>query len=137
MSFKNVNKQLTCQLNTGHVPLIKDSRSHRLNMTFVSFSLEGQLLDIGTVNGAMFQMCNGSFQEFDAAFNFGTRYYKKCQIPPHILFKHPPTPIFYDLYIPYKSETSNVRSSNKLFAVPMMILNKDQNKVWLQFVYII
>ena len=107
----------------------KDPRSHRLNMTFISFSLEGQLTDIGTVNGAMFQMCNGSFQEFDAAFNFGTRYAKKCQIPAHLLFRHASLPTFYDLYIPYKSETSNAGSSNKLYAVPIMILNKPNNRV--------
>ena len=40
----------------------KDPRSYRLNITFVSFSLNGKLEEIGTVNGAMFQMCNGSFQ---------------------------------------------------------------------------
>ena len=45
--------------------------------------------------------------EFDAAFNFGTRYSKKCQIPAHILFEQAPNPNFYDLYIPYKSDTSN------------------------------
>ena len=106
----------------------KDPRSHRLNITFVSFSLRGNLQEISTVNGVMFQMCNGSFQEFDAAFNFGTRYSKKCQIPAHILFKHAPNPTFYDLYIPYKSDTSNAGSSNKLFAVPIMILNKKQNR---------
>jgi hypothetical protein len=51
----------------------KEPRSPRLNITVVSFSAEGTLLNIDTVNGAMFQMCNGSFQEFDAALNFGTR----------------------------------------------------------------
>ena len=40
----------------------KDPRSYRLNITFVSFALNGKLQEIGTVNGAMFQMCNGSFQ---------------------------------------------------------------------------
>jgi hypothetical protein len=62
--------------------------------------------------------------EFDAAFNFGTRYSKKCQIPAHMLFKNVPNPLFYDLYIPYKSDTSNAGSSKKLHAIPIMILNK-------------
>ena len=35
----------------------KDPRSHRLNMTLVSYSLNGHLKSIETVNGAMFQMC--------------------------------------------------------------------------------
>ena len=73
-------------------------------------------------------MCNGSFQEFDAAFNFGTRYSKKCQIPSHILFKHSRVPTFYDLYIPYMSDTSTAGTSSKLFAVPVMIMNKAQNQ---------
>ena len=66
--------------------------------------------------------------EFDAAFNFGTRYSKKCQIPAHILFEQGPNPKFYDLYIPYKSDTSNAGSSNKLVAIPITILNKEQNR---------
>ena len=67
-------------------------------------------------------MNSGSLQEFDAAFNFGTRYEKKCQIPAHLLFYNAQNPIFYDLYIPYKSDSA---ISNKLFAVPINILNKN------------
>jgi hypothetical protein len=39
-----------------------------------------------------------------------------------------PNPTFYDLYIPYKSDTSNAGSSKKLHAIPIMILNKEQNR---------
>ena len=41
-----------------------------------------------------------------------------------MLFKNVPNPLFYDLYIPYKSDTSNAGSSKKLHAIPIMILNK-------------
>ena len=66
-----------------------------------------------------FAFYSGSLQEFDAAFNFGTRYEKKCQIPAHLLFNYAQNPTFYDLYIPYKSDSA---ISNKLFAVPISIL---------------
>ena len=127
--IKNEDITTVYKLRESDIDATRDPRSHRLNMTFVAFSLNGHLRDIGTVNGAMFQMCNGSFHEFDAALNFGTRYSKKCQIPAHILYKQSSDPLFYDLYIPYKSETSTAGSSKKLFAVPMMILNKEQNRV--------
>ena len=53
----------------------KDPRSYRLNITFVSFTLNGKLEEIGTVNGAMFQMCNGSFQG-----KIVERYWKKEEV---------------------------------------------------------
>ena len=124
------NEDITTKykLRETDTDLTKEPRSHRLNITYVAYSASGILQDIGVVNGGMFQMCNGSFQEFDAAFNFGTRYSKKCQIPSHILFKASSHPVFYDLYIPYTSDTSTAGSSSKLFAVPIMILNKEQNR---------
>ena len=94
----------------------------------VSYSIHGELNSIENINGAMFQMCNGSFQEFDAAFKFGTRYAKKCQIPAHLLFDYPKELTFYDLYIPYKSDTSSNGASNKLYSIPINILNKKENK---------
>ena len=36
--------------------------------------MRGEFLDMQSgVPGTIFQMCNGSFAELDAAFNFGTR----------------------------------------------------------------
>ena len=67
---------------------------------------------------------SGSLQEFDAAFNFGTRYEKKCQIPAHLFFNYAQNPTFYDLYIPYKSDSAI--SNIKLFAVPINILKNGQ-----------
>ena len=75
------NEDITTKykLRETDTDLTKEPRSHRLNITYVAYSASGILQDIGVVNGGMFQMCNGSFQEFDAAFNFGTRYSKKCR----------------------------------------------------------
>ena len=39
-----------------------------------------------------------------------------------MLFNYAQNPTFYDLYIPYKSDSA---ISNKLFAVPINILNKN------------
>ena len=124
------NEDITTKykLRETDTDLTQEPRSHRLNITYVAYSTSGLLQEVGVVNGGMFQMCNGSFQEFDAAFNFGTRYSKKCQVPSHILFKASTNPVFYDLYIPYTSETSTAGSASKLFAVPIMILNKEQNR---------
>ena len=50
-----------------------DLRS-RLNVTVAAYDLKGNLLSVDqTASANLFQMCNGSFLEFDAAFNFGTR----------------------------------------------------------------
>ena len=47
----------------------------RLNITVAAYDLKGKLLYVNeAASGNAFQMCNGSFIEFDAAFNFGTRY---------------------------------------------------------------
>ena len=47
---------------------------NRLNFTVASYSLRGDFLGMeDNVPATMFQMCNGSFLELDAAFNFGTR----------------------------------------------------------------
>ena len=47
----------------------------RLNITLAAYDLKGKLLYVDEAASAnIFQMCNGSFIEFDAAFNFGTRY---------------------------------------------------------------
>ena len=80
-----------------------------------------------SVNGAMLQMCNGSFQEFDSAFNFGTRYEKKCQIPAHLLFHYARDISFHDLYIPYNSDTKTNGANYKLYAVPINILNNNKD----------
>lgn len=98
------NEEISTVFKLRQSDIDSEPRSHRLNITYVSWKLDGNLENIGTVEGSMFQMCNGSFQEFDAAFNFGTRYLKKCQIPAHIFFKFAPNPTFYDLYIPYEVE---------------------------------
>jgi hypothetical protein len=56
------------------------------------------------------------------------RYSKKCKIPAHILYENRPNPVFYDLYIPYQSDTSNSGTDNKLIPVPVMILSKSLNQ---------
>lgn len=77
----------------------------------------------------LFQMCNGSFSEFDSALDFGTRYRKKCKIQVHQLWSRP-EPIFYDMYIPYR--ITGTFDEDKLFAVPILIKNLGDNSVRLQ-----
>ncbi len=104
-------------------------RSARLNITVASYSAKGELSGLHDVNGAMFQMCNGSFKEFDAAFNIGIRYFKSCQIPAHVIFDRKSEPVFYDLYIPYKKDRKSSGPADRLYAIPIAILNKNQNQV--------
>lgn len=60
--------------NGGATPGNTDLKS-RLNITLAAYELKGKLLYVDEAASAnIFQMCNGSFIEFDAAFNFGTRY---------------------------------------------------------------
>ena len=52
----------------------------RLNITVAAYNLKGKLLYVDEAASAnLFQMCNGSFIEFDAAFNFATRYDEKIR----------------------------------------------------------
>ena len=47
----------------------------RLNITLAAYDIKGKLLYVDEAASAnIFQICNGSFIEFDAALNFGTRY---------------------------------------------------------------
>ena len=92
----------------------------RLNFTVARYSLRGELLGLDSgVSGDFFQMCPGSFSELDAAFDFGTRYSKRCKIPARQLFAEG-EPEFYDLYVPYLSK---MEKETHLFAVPMLIRN--------------
>ena len=92
----------------------------RLNFTVARYSLRGELLGLDSgVSGDFFQMCPGSFAELDAAFDFGTRYSRRCKIPARRLFAEG-EPEFYDLYVPYLSKTEK---ETHLFAVPMLIRN--------------
>ena len=51
----------------------------RLNITLAAYDIKGKLLYVDEAASAnIFQICNGSFIEFDAALNFGTRY-ELCQ----------------------------------------------------------
>ena len=92
----------------------------RLNFTVARYSLRGELLGLDAgVSGAFFQMCPGSFAELDAAFDFGTRYSRRCKIPARQLFAEG-EPVLYDLYVPYLSK---MEKETHLFAVPMLIRN--------------
>ncbi len=67
-------------------------------------------------------MCNGSFNQLDAAFNFATRYSKSCKVPLHLLFNKG-EPEFLDLYIPYEED-----GGLKLHAIPILIRNNGDNR---------
>lgn len=70
----NFLKRSAMPTNDGGARKKVDSRS-RLNITVAAYDLKGKLLFVNeAISGNAFQMCNGSFIEFDAAFNFGTRY---------------------------------------------------------------
>jgi len=94
----------------------------RLNVTVAKYSLRGELLSFDAASGLTFQMCDGALGESEAAFAFGTRYEKKCKMSAAQLFSRP-EPEFFDLYIPYK-----VGKLDKMFAVPMLSLNDENNK---------
>eukprot|EP00094_Tigriopus_californicus_P012053 TCALIF_11646-PA protein Name:"Similar to Tmem67 Meckelin (Rattus norvegicus)" AED:0.11 eAED:0.11 QI:708/0.75/0.55/1/1/1/9/0/735 len=98
----------------------------RFNITAAQYDLRGHLLSVDSAQGMLFQMCNGSFQEFDAAFSFGTNYLKKCKIPAHKLFNRG-EPTFFDLYIPYVTKMAD-NEEEKLFALPMLLLNTRRNQ---------
>jgi hypothetical protein len=105
-----------------------DRGRSQLNVTAVSFSLNGQLLGVQDVDGAMLQLCNGSFAEFEAAFNFGTRYRRHCKVPASQLFAHG-EPVFYDLYIAFNASTAGVEE-RKMYALPILLKNYGNNKVY-------
>jgi hypothetical protein len=77
----------------------------------------------------LFQLCNGTYDSFDAAFNFATRYKKKCNIAARELFERSPESTqFFNIYIPYEIQVGTA-SESRLFAIPMLILNKPNNQV--------
>ena len=102
----------------------------RLNITTAVYSLDGKLLRLEpAASGAMFQLCNGTYNSFDAAFNFATRYKKKCNIAARELFERPPESTqFFNIYIPYEIKVGSV-SESRFFAIPMLILNRPNNQV--------
>ncbi len=88
--------------------------------------MRGDLLSLDTVDGLVFQMCNGSYSELDAAFDFATRYKKKCKVPVHQLFEKG-EPAFYDLHIPY-TVSSGKNLEHKMYAVPLLLENTPSNQ---------
>ena len=91
---------------------------------------DGRLLRLEpAASGGLFQLCNGTYDSFDAAFNFATRYNKKCNIAARELFERSPESTqFFNIYIPYEIQVGTVAES-RLFAIPMLILNKPNNQV--------
>ena len=60
--------------DSGTTKKVIDVKS-RLNITLAAYDIKGKLLYVDEAASAnIFQICNGSFIEFDAALNFGTRY---------------------------------------------------------------
>lgn len=103
---------------------------NRLNITAAKYSLYGELVSLGPISGADLQLCNGSFQQLDGAFDIATKYYKACKIPARQLFDAGREPIFYDLYVPY-TQKSGSAEEQKLYAIPMKLENYGDNAVWL------
>jgi hypothetical protein len=91
---------------------------------------DGRLLRLDpAASGALFQLCNGTYESFDAAFNFATRYKKKCNIAARELFERPPESTqFFNIYIPYEIQVGT-NFESRLFAIPMLILNRPNNQV--------
>jgi len=91
---------------------------------------DGRLLRLDpAASGALFQLCNGTYESFDAAFNFATRYNKKCNIAARELFDRPPESTqFFNIYIPYEIQVGT-NFESRLFAIPMLILNRPNNQV--------
>jgi hypothetical protein len=102
----------------------------RLNITTAVYSLDGRLLRLDpAASGALFQLCNGTFGSFDAAFNFATRYKKKCRVAARELFERgPESTQFFNIFIPYEIKVGTV-SESRLFAIPMLIQNRQNNQV--------
>ena len=60
--------------DSGTTKKVIDVKS-RFNITLAAYDIKGKLLYVDEAASAnIFQICNGSFIEFDAALNFGTRY---------------------------------------------------------------
>lgn len=107
------------------------STRSRLNITTAVYSLDGRLLRLEpAASGALFQLCNGTFGSFDAAFNFATRYKKKCKVAARELFeREQESTQFFNIYVPYEIKAGTSSSESRLFAIPMLVLNRPNNKV--------
>ena len=79
----------------------------RLNISVASYDRRGHLKGFeAAAPASMFQLCNGSYDTLNAAFNFGVRYEKSCQLSKHSFLKwakHPEDQTFYDLFIPFET----------------------------------
>ena len=108
-------------LNRGKNEDKGDFKNDRLNLTAVRWSLDGRFLGLNNVSGVELQMCNASYADLDAALDFGNRYRRKCRVPVKSLFNNANSPVFFDLYVPYKG--------NKLYAVPILVRNLGRNAI--------
>ena len=79
----------------------------RLNISVASYDRRGHLKGFeAAAPASMFQLCNGSYDTLNAAFNFGVRYEKSCQISKHSFLKwarKTEDQTFYDLFIPFET----------------------------------
>nr|XP_040580158.1 meckelin-like [Lepeophtheirus salmonis] len=104
----------------------------RIQISVAEFDIEGRLISFRkSISGSDFNFCNGSFNEFDAALNFGTKFDVKCSLNYELLWdklgKDGRENRFYDLYISYNTSIMDTEST-KLFGLPILLKNLEQNQ---------
>ena len=125
------DESITNVYRIGHGKTL-DSKA-RLNISVATYDRNGHLVNFDeSATASLFQFCNGSYNELNAAFNFGVRYQKSCQIPSQAFMQQAKSqdgPRFYDMYVPFEGVGGATEFGNrKLYAIPMRIMNHVENQ---------
>ncbi|XP_039593235.1 meckelin isoform X1 [Polypterus senegalus] len=95
----------------------------RLQFIAAVYSAEGNFLKWQNTEGGTLQLCPDTAVKLNAAFNFGTTYRQTCILPLSKILTDFAEPVFYDIYIHFKSSDG----VSSLWAVPVLNLNLQYN----------
>ncbi|CAB4058506.1 TMEM67 [Lepeophtheirus salmonis] len=88
----------------------------RIQISVAEFDIEGRLISFRkSISGSDFNFCNGSFNEFDAALNFGTKFEMGVKIDSTTCT------------FPINTSIMDTEST-KLFGLPILLKNLEQNQ---------